>query len=83
MAKRCRGFVVGFDKNQNGQTVWKVRIKDDTSLLDGQKLAVASIHDNLELARGLNVTFVVGSVDDEHGLRVPRAVDVAIEPLTS
>ncbi|MDE2018980.1 MAG: hypothetical protein KGJ13_01385 [Patescibacteria group bacterium] len=56
-----------------------MRIKDAGSPYDGQKFTVASIHGGLELARGLNVTFVLGTVDDETEQKVIRAVDVRLE----
>jgi hypothetical protein len=76
--RRHRGFIVGSDAAE-GRIVWKVRVKDSDSQYDGQKLVVASFHDGLHLARGLNVNFAVGTVDDTSGKKVLRAVDVRIE----
>lgn len=78
-ARRTNGFVLGSDRTSQGQTVWKVRVKDPDSQYDGQKLIVASIHDGLEPARGLNVHFVIGTVDDHSGTKALRAVDVCLE----
>lgn len=78
-SKRTKGFVVGFDTAPKGQSVWKVRVKDPTSPHDGQKLVVASVRGGLELARGLNVHFAIGTIDDPSGTKVLRAVDVCLE----
>ncbi len=77
--QRTKGFVVGSDIGQNRERVWKVRVKDPQSTYDGQKLIVASVHGGLELAKGLNVHFVVGTVDDEAGKKALRAADVCLE----
>ncbi len=77
--KRTNGFVVGFDTPSKGRTVWKVRVKDPTSSHDGQKLIVASVRGGLELARGLNVHFAIGTIDDPAGAKVLRAVDVCLQ----
>ena len=76
---RYRGYIVGSETRPGGRLVWKVRIKEAGNPHDGQKFTVASIHGGLELARGLNVTFVLGTVDDETGEKVMRAVDVRLE----
>lgn len=80
---RHHGFVTGSDPGPKGQLVWKVRVKDRSSTYDGQKLVVASIRGGLELARGLNVHFAIGTVDDQQGQKVPRAVDVTLESAES
>jgi len=71
--------VIGSDLTPNKQVVWKVRVKDPTSSHDGEKIVVASVRGELELARGLNVHFAVGTIDDQSGAKVPRAVDVCLE----
>jgi hypothetical protein len=76
---RHKGFVVGSDQNPEGQPVWKVRVNDAGSSYDGTKLIVASVCDGLELARGLNVNFAIGTVDDNSGQKALRAVDVRLE----
>ena len=73
------GFVVGFSLSQSGKKIWAVRVKDSQSKYNKQKLTVASIHEGLELARGLNVYFVIGTVDDKEGNKVLRAVSVCLE----
>jgi hypothetical protein len=80
--KRHKGFVVAVDE-VSGRPVWKVRVKDPTSSYHGEKLVVASIHGSVQLARGLNVHFLIGTVDDEQGKNVLRAVDVRIEVATN
>lgn len=77
--QRHKGFVVGFDSASEGRTVWKVRVKDSTSPYDEQKLVVASVRSGLELARGLNVHFAIGTIDDPSGMKVLRAVDICLE----
>ncbi len=76
--KRHQGYVVGADPASRA-TLWKVRVKDTTSTYDGRKFIVASVHENIALARGLNVTFLIGTVDDENGTKVERAVDVRLQ----
>ncbi len=78
-SERHRGFVVGSDTSQSGRNVWKVRVKDSESSHDGQKLVVASVRGGLELARGLNVHFAIGTINDHSGTKVLRAVDVCLE----
>jgi hypothetical protein len=78
-SRRHTGFVVGSDNALEGRTVWKVRVKDPTSPHDGQKLVVASVRGGMELARGLNVNFAIGTIDDQSGTKVLRAVDVCLE----
>lgn len=78
---RHKGFVVGSDNSLKGQNVWKVRVEDSTSSYNGQKLVVASVHGGLELARGLNVNFAIGTVNDKSSQEVLRAVDVCLETL--
>ncbi len=80
MEQRHKGFVVGCDPGPNGN-IWKVRVKDENSPFDGEKFTVASVHGGLELAKGLNVNFLLGNVDDNQGQKVARAVDVRLETL--
>lgn len=77
--RRHIGFVVGSDPAPKGQWVWKVRIKDPASPHNGQKIVVASVRNNIALARGLNVNFAIGTMDDPSGVKVLRAVDVCLE----
>ena len=76
---RHKGFVVGCDQSPGGKAIWRVRVKDKGSSFNGRKLVVASVHDGIELARGLNVDFAIGTVDDTSGEKVTRAVDVRLE----
>ena len=77
--QRHSGFVVGCNQAPAGKSVWSVRVKDTESTFNGQKLIVASVHGGLELARGLNVDFAIGTVDDSSGEKAVRAVDVRLE----
>lgn len=80
MRQRYKGYVVGSDASPDrSTTTWKVRVKDPACPQNGQKLVVASTHDGITLARGLNVTFVVGTVDDPGGHKMLRAVDVQLD----
>lgn len=78
-SQRHRGFIIGSDTAPEGRTIWKARVKDQASPHDGQKLVVASVRGGLELARGLNIHFAIGTVDDLTGTKVLRAVDVCLE----
>jgi hypothetical protein len=40
---------------------------------------VASVNGALELARGLNVNFAIGTIDDSTGNKALRAVDVRLD----
>jgi hypothetical protein len=71
--QRHNGFVVGI----NGKSA-TVRVKDQDSPFDGQKFVVASTHDNITLAQGLNVNFLIGTVDGQSQEKIPRAVDVSL-----
>lgn len=79
MPERHKGYVVGSDETPSGQLAWTVKVKDSESPYNGQKLNVASTHRELTLARGLNVNFAIGTVDDREGNKVLRAVDVRLE----
>lgn len=79
MNTRYCGYVVGSNPSSEGRTVWTVRVKNPGTPYDGHKLVVASIRGGMELARGLNVNFAIGTVDDRTGIKVPRAVDVCLE----
>lgn len=76
--RRHKGFVIGDSKSAHGQTLWKVRVKDPSSPYHLVKLTVVSIHGGITLARGLNVDFAIGSIDDPSGKKVLRAVDVRL-----
>lgn len=80
MPERHKGYVAGSNQSaSSGQVIWTVRVKDSESPYDGRKFSVASAHGDINLARGLNVDFAVGTVDDEEGKKVMRAVDVRLE----
>ncbi|HSI21262.1 MAG TPA: hypothetical protein VLA04_06290 [Verrucomicrobiae bacterium] len=79
--QRHTGFVIGYTTHSGKPPVWKVRVKDETSPQNGAKLTVASIRDNIALSKGLNVNFLIGSVDDTSGQPDLRAVDVQLQPV--
>ncbi len=75
--RRHTGFVVGYT-GQKEKGYWTVRVKDQASSYDRLKFVVASSHDDVTLARGLNVDFLIGSLDVSNGNRLLRAVDVKV-----
>lgn len=79
MPERHKGYVTGSERSEAGHFFWTVKVKDTESPYDRQYLVVASIHKGLALARGLNVNFAIGTVDDREGKEVLRAVDVRLE----
>lgn len=79
--ERHEGYVVGSKRVGESGIVWKVRVKDKDSPYDGQKLAVISTYKNFELAQGLNINFIIGTIDDPKGQKVLRAVDVRPDTL--
>lgn len=80
MSQRLKGFIVGCDPSHtSGKVICKVRVKDPSSSCDGQKFIIISVRDGLELAQGLNVNFVLGTIDGESGEPILRAVDVCLE----
>jgi len=78
-ASRHSGFVIGSDTTPAGHEVWKVRVKEPAGPYDGRKLIVASVNGGVALAQGLNVTFVIGTMDGSSGSPELRAVDVRIQ----
>ena len=77
MSDRLSGFVIANDGTPDNP-LWKVRVKDASSPYNGRKLTVASVHGDITLARGLNVSYLIGSVDGQSGTEL-RAVDVRLE----
>ncbi|MCA9363647.1 hypothetical protein KC727_00270 [Candidatus Kaiserbacteria bacterium] len=57
--------------------VWKVRVNDETNELHWRKFEVASVHGGIQLAKGLEVEFLLGSFRKD-GHPVQKAVDVAL-----
>ncbi len=73
---RIKGFVVGIrDPNEN-KKVWKIRINQRGHPNDGKKFVVASTHNEIELAGGLDVTFYIGNFGP--GGKDQKAVDVML-----
>ena len=81
---RCKGYVSGQHETQTvpKSTYWKVRVKDPSCPYNGKWLVVASVRNDIALAKGLNVTFVIGSFDGGSETTIYKAVDVQIEPPT-
>jgi hypothetical protein len=80
---RTKGYVTGQVEAITGDVqVWKVRVKHASSPHNGKWLAVASVHDNVQLAQGLVVNFVIGFVEDGSGKESLRAIDVIVQPPT-
>ncbi len=67
---RIKGYVVGIGP---GNRSWRVRIRQNGHPQDGWKFIVASTHENITLAPGMNVSFSLGSFKQEPQL---RAIDV-------
>jgi hypothetical protein len=74
---RIKGYVLGSDI-ADGKKVWKVRIRDESSGLNGKKCVVSSVSDKCSLKKGLDVSFTIGS-SQERGQAVLLAFDV--EPI--
>jgi len=74
---RIKGYVLGSDIAE-GKKVWKVRIRDESSGLNGKKCVVSSVSDKCSLKKGLDVSFTIGS-SQERGQTVLLAFDV--EPI--
>lgn len=78
VSERVSGFVMANDGTPY-DPLWKVRVKDSQSPYNGHKLTVASVHGDITLAQGLNVSFLIGSIDDKQGQSALRAVDVRLQ----
>lgn len=77
--QRHRGYVIGSGKRRDETIFWTVKVKDESDPNHGKKFVVVSVHDQLELAKGLDVNFVIGTMDDQNGQKVLRAVDVIVD----
>ena len=80
---RVKGFVVGSKRNSQGKIIWTVRVKQNGHDFNGQKLPVASIQDDIKLAQGLNVDFMIGEMNGHDGQPAPKAVDVKLSLTTN
>lgn len=74
--ERVRGYVLGQDK-ADGVLLWKVRVTDEFSPFLGDKLFVASVRDNIFLAQGLEVDFIVGTFSGRNKETYYKVIDVA------
>ncbi len=75
--QRHNGFVVGKTTIDHRQ-YWTVRVKDGDSSYNGKKIKVLTLQEGLTLVAGLNVTFLVGTVDGPDETKVEKAFDVRI-----
>lgn len=73
---RVKGYVLGQDK-ADGVLLWKVRVTDEFSPFLGEKLFVASVKNNVSLAQGLEVDFIVGTFTGRNKEAYHKVVDVA------
>jgi hypothetical protein len=73
---RLQGFVIGSDR-VGDDTVWKVRVNDETKKFHRRKFEVASVHEDIQLAKGLEVEFLLGNFRKD-GHPVQKAVDVTL-----
>jgi hypothetical protein len=73
---RVKGYVLGQDYAE-GIPTWKVRVTDESSPFVGDKLFVASVHDEIALANGLEVTFLIGAFTGRGKETYHKALDVA------
>lgn len=79
---RVTGYVVGYDE-VGGEVLWKVKVKDSSSVHNGKKFVVHSLHPGTMLSKpSVDVTFKVApiQVGQEQTL---KAVDVAIGEVSS
>lgn len=74
--ERVKGYVLGKD-NADGVQTWKVRVTDESSPFVGEKLFVASVHGDVSLAQGLEVTFLIGAFAGRNKETYHKALDVA------
>ncbi len=77
LVQRHSGFVVGHTNTRHGG-YWTVRVKEEGNPQNGKKFDVMSIADEVKLASGLNVTFLIGTVDGPQGQKIEKAVDVQL-----
>lgn len=74
--ERINGFVVGFDTYTEHEKIWKVRVNQRGHPHQGKKFVVASTHNNIELAEGMEVDFFIGFFGP--GGKDQKAVDVML-----
>lgn len=67
---RVKGYVVGYD-TKNGELIWTVKVKDETSRRNGEKFVVETLHAGTMLCKpAVDVTFEISFLD--------KAVDVCL-----
>jgi hypothetical protein len=71
MERRVNGFVAG-RITVRGESMWKVKVTDEGSLLNGESLPVVSVGNGVTLMTGLEVDFSIGQLHHHSA-----AVDVA------
>lgn len=79
---RIKGYVIGYDV-VGGELLWRVKVKDSSSIHDGKKFVVHSLHPGTMLSRpSVDVSFRVEPVQvgQEQNL---KAVDVAVGEIIS
>ena len=75
--QRITGFVVGSDEHpKDHKKIWKVRINQRGHPCNGKKLVVASTHNDIELADGVLVNFLIGFFGPDG--KQQKAVDVML-----
>lgn len=74
---RVKGYLLGKDSCE-GVATWKIRVTDESSPFMGEKLFVASIHDDIQLAQGCEVTFLVAAFTGRNKETYYKALDVAL-----
>lgn len=75
--QRITGFVVGSDEHpKDHQKIWKVRVNQRGHPDNGEKLVVASTRNDIELADGVLVNFLIGLFGPDGNQK--KAVDVML-----
>ncbi len=72
---RVKGYILGQDLAE-GVSTWKVRVTDESSPFLGEKLFVASVKNNITLAIGLEVDFIIGIFTGRNKETYNKVIDV-------
>lgn len=79
MIPRYRGVVTRFDENSKR---WVVKFSHENHPFSGKEFAVGSVHEDIVLAEGVEVEFVLTSSRTGNGAPLTKAIDVKpISPL--